>query len=308
MRVLVLDTGRGIGSDKVATWRSQLSLEDADELVLVSWFPPALPLPLSRHLVCGPVLRLGNEPADWPLQTVGPDREELPATGQAEGGDSWGVADEAGNDSSGGLNAVDLDEQLTEQEADPSQAAAADREPWLGDGADGAAGAGELGPEENGATSTPDAPSVLPTNLSHLPVYDPRRVRQAVRWRRKWAQRRASRFASRQVRRAKKLGSGARHPGDAARRLPSTVVSTGLRHRKDRIAWEFALASVRSRTVNDMVGTADVLVPVDARSQRAAWLLARRHGGPDVVVTLAAAARAVAARRSVSRPAGPDAG
>jgi hypothetical protein len=87
---------------------------------------------------------------------------------------------------------------------------------------------------------------------------------------------------------------------DGTRHLPSTVVSSSLRPRKDAISWEFTLAATSSRTVNAVFATADVVVPVDQRSQKAAWILARRHAAPEVIVTLPAAARAVASRREVS--------
>lgn len=305
MKVLVMDTGRGIDPDKVATWWSHLGLEVTDELLLVSWFPPRLHLPLARHLVCGPVLQLGHEPAEWPVQQATTEQEAPESTSWGTGSTGEGGGSRrAATLTEGGLDEVDLDEQLTEQEADPSQAAAADRlsedrgqlEADAG-GVEGQVEAGEVG------TTTLDAsPGALSTNLSYLPVYHPRRLRQAARWRRRWAARRVSRFTSRQVRRARTVRASVVRPVDSVRRLPSTVVSTALRDNKDRIAWEFALATTRSRSVNDLFGAADVVVPVDARSQRAAWLLARRHSGPEVVVTLPAAARAVAAHRPVSRP------
>ena len=46
-----------------------------------------------------------------------------------------------------------------------------------------------------------------------------------------------------------------------------------------------------SRRAARLFGGADVVVPVDALSTRAAWLLARREPRPDVVVTFQAAER-----------------
>jgi hypothetical protein len=294
MKVLVMDTGRGIGDEKVATWRAHLGLEAVDQLILVSWFPPRAkaPLPLTAHLVCGPVLRLGQEPVRWQVRSGDEARDEDRRSSPASGTDVAGAADEATTDDVGGLGTSELDEQLTEQVAGASQAAAADEEaPQVGDARPRHS---ELSQPE-GVALPVDAPAAKgsATNLSHLPVHHPRRVRQALRWRRKWAQRRARRLVSRQVRRVRSLTDGTRH-------LPSTVVSSSLRPRKDAISWEFTLAATSSRTVNAVFATADVVVPVDQRSQKAAWILARRHAAPEVIVTLPAAARAVASRREVS--------
>ncbi|GGK67686.1 hypothetical protein [Ornithinimicrobium pekingense] len=304
MKVLVMDTGRGINAEKVGMWRAHLGLDEADQLILVSWFLPQgkVPLPVTAHLLCGPVLNLGQEAVLLPVQAARAEDPEDEAAPLPSGGTAaWTGADEAVTDTSGGLSPSELDEQLTEQEADPAQAAAADQDPADQTEAEAPDQDGAPDVLADGAPAAQDpasgvaAPGTRPTDLSHLPVHDLRRVRQAVRWRRKWAQRRASRFASRQVRRARSFADGSQH-------LPSTLVSSALRARKDAISWEYTLATTRSRTVNAAFATADVVVPVDQRSQKAAWLLARRHAGPDVIVTLPAAARAVAARR----PAGPS--
>lgn len=299
MRVIVMDTGRGIGPDKVAMWRAHLGLGADDQLSLVSWFTPKATLPLFTHLVCGPVLRLGQEPQDWAVQDPEPEPTSEHEAQQSEASRPWTGAEGMVDATSGGLGILELDQQLSEQEAGPAQAAAADQQP-VSEDQDDDVNAGRdrrsfaAGPVVAADRSAPTgAPVATSTDLSHLPVHDPSRLRQAVRWRRKRAQRRASRFASRQVRRARAFKDRNSH-------LPSVAVSRSLRGRKDAISWEFALAATGSRTVRQFFRTADVVVPVDGRSQKAAWLLARRYEGPHVVVTLPAAARLITLQRERS--------
>ncbi|MGC5583360.1 hypothetical protein [Ornithinimicrobium sp. W1665] len=316
MKVVVMDTGRGIDERKVALWRSHLGLGTTDELSLVSWFAPKVHLPLARTLVCGPVLRLGQEPTDWPVLPTGagPATDLVPSSAPEVGGAAGAVegaaVEEAAGPPSGGLGVPELDEQLSEQEAGPVQAAAADQDPDRAEAEDGggtytttgpraATGSHETGPTEG------QEPTARSNDLSHLPVHHPRRLRQAVRWRSRRAQRRASRLVSAQVRRVKRVTTrGAALPDDwrklpaRARDLPSTSVRKALSERKDGISWEFALAATRSSAVGELFRSADLVVPVDERAQKAAWLLARRHRGPDVYVTLPSGARALAARRA----------
>lgn len=88
--------------------------------------------------------------------------------------------------------------------------------------------------------------------------------------------------------------------------LVSRVIgSTKLRRARkaivpDSLASRYAAACLVSREVNDLVERADVVVAMDAHTHRAAWLLARRHPGPDVVVGLAAAQRTLKARAEES--------
>lgn len=68
----------------------------------------------------------------------------------------------------------------------------------------------------------------------------------------------------------------------------------------DSLSSRYAAACLTSREVNELVAGADVVVAMDAHTHRAAWLLARRHPRPDVVVGLAAAQRALQARSEPS--------
>jgi hypothetical protein len=56
------------------------------------------------------------------------------------------------------------------------------------------------------------------------------------------------------------------------------------------------MSALTSPAVQVLVAGADVVVALDATTHRAAWLLARRHLGPDVVVGTSAGKQAVARR------------
>lgn len=56
MRVVLFNAGRGTGADHVVELRRQLKLRDGDDLVWISHYLPAEPLPVARHLVLGPSL------------------------------------------------------------------------------------------------------------------------------------------------------------------------------------------------------------------------------------------------------------
>lgn len=62
----------------------------------------------------------------------------------------------------------------------------------------------------------------------------------------------------------------------------------------------FAVVALGSRQIQQVVAEADVVVALDPESHRAAWLVARRHRRPDVVVGAAAGKRVIAARRTRS--------
>lgn len=139
---------------------------------------------------------------------------------------------------------------------------------------------GPGGPEEEAATEFDDdrpEPVASATTLSKL---TPSGVAAAVRWRANRA-----RLAVR------------RHPT-----VSRVAGSTKLRRLRkalapDSLGSRYAAACLVSREVSDLFDSADVVVAMDAHTHRAAWLLARRHPGPDVVVGLAAAQRCLQARK-----------
>lgn len=111
------------------------------------------------------------------------------------------------------------------------------------------------------------------------PIYHPQRITKAVSWR---------------VNRTRL----------AIRRNPTVNRvrnSTKLRKLRNKLApgslgSRYAVACLRAPNVHDEVATADVVVALDANTHRAAWLLARRHPAPAVVVGTAAGKRVLTER------------
>jgi hypothetical protein len=89
------------------------------------------------------------------------------------------------------------------------------------------------------------------------------------------------------------------HP--AARRVRQSTKVRRLRHAvtPGGPGTKYAVAALRARNVGDLVAAADVVVALDTNTHKAAWLLARRHQRPAVVVG-APAGKAVIDR--LSRP------
>ncbi|PKW27227.1 hypothetical protein [Phycicoccus duodecadis] len=106
-----------------------------------------------------------------------------------------------------------------------------------------------------------------------------RRALHGVRWRARRAQRAAVQHPV-----AQRVAGSTK-----VRRVRSALTPGGA-------ATVFAAGTLRSPAVNSLVRRADVVVALDARTYRAAWLLARRHRGPDVVVGTAAGKAAVTVR------------
>lgn len=88
-----------------------------------------------------------------------------------------------------------------------------------------------------------------------------------------------------------------RHP--VAQRVGKSTKVRRLRHAvtPGGLATHFALGCSQSAAVRRAVAGADLVVALDQNSHRAAWLLARRIAGPEVVVGIPAAARIVALDR-----------
>ena len=74
-----------------------------------------------------------------------------------------------------------------------------------------------------------------------------------------------------------------RHP--VARRVSGSAKVRAVRRlAPDRTSATFTATTLLAREVNDAVATADLVVALDRNTHQAAWFLARRHPGPDVVV------------------------
>jgi hypothetical protein len=217
VKIVFLSTGRGLRPAFVNELRANLNLQESDEMCVVSWQRPRAPLPVRRHLVVGPHLRIAGSLAT--VQRV--QRRPEPGT----------------NPDSQSADRVDPAVDGT-PEADPT------------------------------------------THLTHLPVYHPRRVRQALVWR--------TRLLREKVEASDKLSGLRTHP----------------RYRKARnamtpgVSLAFASSCLRSRKVHDLIRDADIVIALDAASHRGAWTLSQRVSGPDIVIGIPAGKRILAERES----------
>ncbi len=266
MRVLILDCGRGINPAKVATWHDKLGLRPEDDVALLSWHKPAERLPLVAHLVAGPSLTLGREPVPHP--TAPPAAARFAET-----------ETETKTETEAEIEAVAAEpdlggEEMSEQLTDPARLAPTDAAPPA------SGGAGSTGSTGAADETAVDAPA---SDVSALPRTHPRRLAHGLGWRL-----RRGRLVARRVTRS----------SAGLTELPSHVVRTAFRRRGSGIPNEFAVSVLASRRAARLFGGADVVVPVDALSTRAAWLLARREPRPDVIVTFQAAERVIAQRRA----------
>ncbi|HEX6916875.1 MAG TPA: hypothetical protein VF140_02280 [Phycicoccus sp.] len=121
------------------------------------------------------------------------------------------------------------------------------------------------------------APQAAPAPVQREGVH---RLVHGVRWR----YRRARRAATTHPLARRVAGS------TKVRRIRSAVSPLGP-------ASAYSIGALAAPGVHALVAGADVVVALDADTYRAAWLLARRHPGPDVVVGTAAGKQAIARRR-----------
>jgi len=221
VKIVFLSTGRALRPALVNDLRASLDLQESDEIGVVSWQRPRAPLPVKRHLVVGPHLRIAGTLAT--VQRVQRRPEPGTATPDSQPADRVDPASDG------------------TQEADPT------------------------------------------THLTHLPVYHPRRIRQAIAWR------------LRRLRRSA-LDSG---------RLVEIRAHPRFRRSRSQtppgVSLGFATSCLRARKVHEMTRDADLVIALDAASHRGAWTLSRKVPGPDVVIGIPAAQR-ILARRETSTP------
>lgn len=339
MKIVLLDTGRGVNPDTIRMWRENLQLTDDDTVALMAWQPPREPLPVTEHYVFGPRLDLRNsEPRH--VQTkddiIGGHDIDAVALADDDSTITEGDPDDAeigGDDSP--MSESDLAGQLPEAVADTGDHSAHwesteygdDSDPVSGsdsvggpDGRSGLAGSNGAGPDTSNrpevgpaglsasadsavaATQGSPEPAISPTGtagssrvrtnsahlkVAHLPRTSPTRLKHAVTWRLKKAAK-TGRGTARTVKRSLKVGNNP--VAKAAQQAMAT--------RNGSISTQFAIALARSSEAAALFREADLVFPVDARSQRGAWLLARANAGPDVMVGYPAAIRALDRRRA----------
>jgi hypothetical protein len=155
VKIIFLSTGRGMRPEVIQDLREKLSLRSSDVVCLVSWHPPRHPLPVDRHLVLGPELRLAGD-----LATVHrvQRRPEL-----------FAAADES-------LRVEKLRVTTPSSPTAPADPTGSASPTDPASPTDAASPAGTSSPPR-----TAGAPRAA--GVSDLPVYDPRRVRKAIAWR-----------------------------------------------------------------------------------------------------------------------------
>lgn len=139
--------------------------------------------------------------------------------------------------------------------------------------------------------------------VAGLPIWHPRRLAHGARWR--------TRRLTRPVqRRMAPIGARAQAAmpdlTPLTKHLSSAELGGRIRARvgvsSDGVATDFAIAVVRSRQASDLAAWADVVVPFDVRSRKAAWVLARRVPGPDVPSDVDAAVRILRGKAAANTP------
>lgn len=88
MKIVFLSTGRGLRAEFIHDLRTKLGLDDSDVVCLVSWHPARAPLPVNRHLVLGPHLRLAGDLAtvqrvQRPPERIGAEADKPSVTSPA---------------------------------------------------------------------------------------------------------------------------------------------------------------------------------------------------------------------------------
>lgn len=279
MKVVFMDTGRGNHRGVIEGWRTKLELRGDDSVSLLSWQPPREPLPVVEHLVFGPRLDpRRKEPrrsetaydlfhdADIDSSAMRREDAKLPpkdSAAEKQAQESDAVSGEAESS----LGEADLAEQMPETVLGSD---ALDPEAFAGDEEFDEAVAGSVR-----------------ARATTLPVYHPTRLRKAALWR-----------ANRVRITARNGYRGVKRRVRASDSRPARVAQTLMGATSDGIATQFALSVARSDMAAEVFRGADLVMPMDSRSQRAAWVLAHRIDGPAVVVGFPAGIRALDARRS----------
>lgn len=274
MRVMIIDSGRGHHAGLVDSLRDELGLVDSDEVVWLAREVPKEPLPVVSHLVArtrSGVLRRTlrvQTLLDPPGAEVDVDAATLLRAARLKDGEP----DEDTDDEAGLATEDELgmpSEQLEELLPESMQVH-----------------------EHHDATpgASPEAgPEVAPPASGQAPFAQ--RAVHAARWRGN-----ALRLRTRDtVRRGR---ASVKRRINSSESTPVVIVRDTVKKVLPNVGTKFAYASATSDPVIELASSSDVIFSHDARSHKAAWLLAQRTPHPDVVVGTNAARRAVAARRA----------
>jgi hypothetical protein len=243
MKIVILSTGRGLRPEFITEIRAKLGLLPSDDLSLVAWQRSGSPLPVDRHLVVGPHLLVGGG--------RGTDQKvQRPASLAAKGQATVHEESTAVDENTAVRNGSAIEREVPA--SSPGAEAATDR------------------PHDEQATAV-------------LPVWHPRRVKQAAAWR------------ARRLKRAMSLRTRIRR--NAQYRRIRNRLSPGA-------SIGFATSCLLAGKVHDMAREADLVIALDTPAHRGAWTLAKKVPGPDVVIGIPAAKRLLE-QRQLSTPVSP---
>jgi hypothetical protein len=253
MKIVILSTGRGLRPEYIEEIRTKLGLLPSDGMSLVAWQRSGSLLPVDRHLVVGPHLLVsGGRGTDQKVQ-----QPSLVLVGQTPAPDR-GTTIEDGSTVEAGTPA---EERTTVTDGSTAK--------------DGSA-TGEDAPADSPVAGAAAASAHQKQAIALLPVWHPRRVKEAAAWRARRLKRRMS--LRTRIRRNAQFRR--------VRRRLSPGASLG-----------FAASCLRAGMVHDMARGADLVIALDTPSHRGAWTLAKKVPGPAVVIGLPAAKRLLEERR-----------
>ncbi len=303
MKVVLLESGRGNQAPLIADWREKLGLHDADSIALLSWYPPREPLPVALHVVFGPRMWLRTRARSGAvlLDEIRRIRAAEERRRHDQGLDLDEAYDADAEDAAHDMaqEQEDLAEQLPESMVGTSgtvsldqpvpvasagaQERQADAQEAIEEILETAATEStqpELQQHDERSSAPADAPATrmgtdaVGDDVLNLPYHHPDRIKTALRWR------------------ARKVYFTAK------RSYPVRKGRVVVRKAIGGIPSEFAAAMASWKGASVVVGNADLVLSLDSRSQKAAWVLARRVQGPAVVSGFPAAIRVLHQRRA----------
>ncbi|MEO7268532.1 MAG: hypothetical protein ABIW49_04915 [Knoellia sp.] len=264
MKIMILDSGRGHNAALVEDLRTELGLEDNDEIIWLARELPKELLPVTTHLLAQNSLGLFGRTLHVQTLIGGPGAKyDIGAAAirrtNAKIEANHGQGDAEDDEDVLGMPSEQFEEMLPES--------VQDHEHFKDEHAGGAT------PEE-------DDNAALPVRVAH-----------AVKWRTNTV-----RVAGKDFYRRGK--ASARRRINKSEVPPVVVARKALKTALPNIGTKFGLATAQSRDAIEHAASCDVVFSHDARSHKAAWLLAQRTPNPDVVVGVNAARRAIEERRA----------
>lgn len=266
MKILLLETGRGTRDVAIAKWRATMELHPDDQVSLLSWQVPPKELPVQNQLYLGPRSRMLHKRSSRLLATI--DERAVPTFDDTTSTASEPeIAGESANEREQDLSGIEPEAVAHHANGRKAAAERTDTTPQRA----------LLDAEDLALV----AESAEVDDIQDLgPLLSRQRLKAAARWRV-----RKGYFVGRAAyRRGRAVVILSPHPAaKRARMVLNTATSLRL-----------AGSALSSPNARRLFAEADLVVPLDARSMRTAWVLARRIQGPAVFAGLPAAKANVA--------------